>query len=316
MTPDTAISGPALGARPDRPASPQGGYGDGHRPGRRAEKKLIEGAYRLGKSLGLAVWCCDQAGPFQTVPHPGPNWRPEGDPARQPHEYIRNGTAKVLTLFHPADGRVRIEGVATCPNAVLHPWLKRELWEILAGLPDPPPTATASRAAWERWQAGLAVKPTLPTELPPLRMLLVLDNLAGHKTPEFVQYQQHPQRRQLRRQRRLDRQSGCQRSHAARDAVAVEAGRATQPGVSDNSRFRRGATPHWDRSQRPRCAPGRRRGGDGVSTLAVPLRIYSWGWRAGVGPLRSPSCRGEARSGTAPPGRGARAARPSDLPSR
>ncbi len=38
----------------------------------------------------------------------------------------------------------------------------------------------------ERWQAGLAVKPTLPTELPPLRMLLVLDNLAGHKTPEFV----------------------------------------------------------------------------------------------------------------------------------
>ena len=147
---------------------------------------MIEGAYRLGKSLGLAVWCCDQAGPFQTVPHPGPNWRPEGDPARQPHEYIRNGTAKVLTLFHPADGRVRIEGVATCPNAVLHPWLKRELSEILAGLPDPPPTATASRAAWERWQAGLAVKPTLPTELPPLRMLLVLDNLAGHKTPEFV----------------------------------------------------------------------------------------------------------------------------------
>ena len=81
---------------------------------------------------------------------------------------------------------MRIEGVTTCPNSVLHPWLKRELSEILAGLPDPPPTAKASRAAWERWQAGLAVKPTLPAQLPPLRMLLVLDNLAGHKTPEFV----------------------------------------------------------------------------------------------------------------------------------
>ncbi len=82
---------------------------------------MIEDAYRLGEALGLLVWCCDQAGPFQTVPQPGPNWRPEGDPARQPHEYIRNGTAKVLTLFHPADGRVCIEGVTTCPNAVLHP---------------------------------------------------------------------------------------------------------------------------------------------------------------------------------------------------
>jgi len=147
---------------------------------------LIEDAYTLGERLGLAVWCCDQAGPFQTVPHPGPSWQPEGQPARQPHEYLRNGTAKVLTLFHPADGRVRVEGVTTCPNAVLHPWLKRELSEILAELPERPPTAQASRAEWERWQQGLSVKPTLSAELPPLRMLLVLDNLTGHKTPALV----------------------------------------------------------------------------------------------------------------------------------
>jgi len=132
------------------------------------------------------VWCGDQAGPFQTTPQPGPSWRPEGVPARQPHEYIRNGTAKVLTLFHPADGRVRLEGVTACPNDVLHPWLKRELSAILAALPERPPAAQASRAAWERWQQGLSVKPTLPEELPPLRMLLVLDNLTGHKTPAFV----------------------------------------------------------------------------------------------------------------------------------
>lgn len=122
------------------------------------------------------------------MPHPGTSWQPEGLPARYPHEYIRNGTAKVLTLLHPVDGRVRLEGVTTCPNAVLHGWLKRELSAILAGLPAPPvpPAGDPVRAAWERWQEGLTVKPTLLAELPSLRMLLVLDNLAGHKTPEFV----------------------------------------------------------------------------------------------------------------------------------
>jgi hypothetical protein len=147
---------------------------------------LIEDAYTLGEGLGLSVWCCDEAGPFQTVPHPGQSWQPQGQPLRQPHEYVRNGTAKVLTLFHPASGRVRVEGVTNCPNSVLHPWLKRELSEVLAELPELPPTAKGARAEWERWQAGLSVKPTLPAELPPLRMLLVLDNLTGHKTPELV----------------------------------------------------------------------------------------------------------------------------------
>jgi len=151
---------------------------------------LIEDAYRLGEAMGLAVWCTDQAGPYQTIPYPGQSWRPEGDPARLPHEYLRDGTAKVLTLFHPADGRVRLGGVTSCPNAVLHPWLKRELTDILAAMPASPAPATpgdpAVRAAWERWQAGLTIKPTLLSELPPLRMLLVLDNLAGHKTPELV----------------------------------------------------------------------------------------------------------------------------------
>ncbi len=147
---------------------------------------MIEDAYTLGASLGLAVWCEDEAGPFQTVPHPGASWQPEGNPARQPHEYVRNGTAKVLTLFRPADGQVRIEGATSVPNAVLHPWAKRELTAILAELPEPPPTTEASRATWQRWQSGLTVPVTLPEHLPPLRMLLVLDNLAGHKTPAFV----------------------------------------------------------------------------------------------------------------------------------
>ena len=69
---------------------------------------MIEDAYQLGESMGLSVWCTDQAGPYQTIPYPGQSWRPEGDPARQPHEYLREGTAKALTLFRPADGHVRV----------------------------------------------------------------------------------------------------------------------------------------------------------------------------------------------------------------
>jgi len=148
---------------------------------------LIEAAYRTGEAMGLPVWCTDQAGPYQTIPYPGQGWRPVGDPARQPHEYLREGTAKALTLLRPADGRVRLKGVTSCPNAVLHPWLKRELAEILAAMPDPPgDPAAGRRAAWGRWQEGLSIAVTLPAEPPPLRMLLVLDNLAGHKTPELV----------------------------------------------------------------------------------------------------------------------------------
>jgi hypothetical protein len=147
---------------------------------------LIEAAYTLGESLGLPVWCCDEAGPFQAVPHAGTSWQPERHPARLPHEYIRGGTAKMMTLFHPATGTVRVEGTIACPNAVLHPWLKRALSAVLAELSDLPPTTTASRTEWERWQAELAVRITLPAELPPLRMLLVMDNLAGHKTPALV----------------------------------------------------------------------------------------------------------------------------------
>jgi transposase len=135
----------------------------------------------------LSVWCEDEAGPFQAVPHPGLSWRPHGQPASQPHEYIRGGTTKILTLFHPASGQVRLQPVACCPNAVLHPWLRERLSEILAELPAPAACDPARvHAAWEVWQAGLTMPFTLPEELPPLRLLLVWDNLTGHKTPDFV----------------------------------------------------------------------------------------------------------------------------------
>jgi hypothetical protein len=149
---------------------------------------LIERAYREGEKLGFAVWGSDQAGPFQTIPYPGSSWEIRGKPALRPHQHIRNGTAKLMSLFHPATGRVRVKGVRNCTNAVLHPWLKDELEAILSTLPPPqePLNPEEKRATWESWREGLTVRITLPKELPPLRMLLVLDNLTGHKSPELL----------------------------------------------------------------------------------------------------------------------------------
>jgi hypothetical protein len=148
---------------------------------------LIEQAYTIAEKLGLAVWTEDEAGPFQTVPFAGNSWQEQGRPQRQASEYIRNGTAKMLTLFHPQDGQVRVKGVRSCTNLVLHEWMKRELGDIVEHLPAGVPVdEVANRLLWERWQEGLLWPITLPAQLPPLRMLLVMDNLKGHKTPEMV----------------------------------------------------------------------------------------------------------------------------------
>jgi hypothetical protein len=122
------------------------------------------------------------------VPYPAHNWECQGHPQRQPHEYIRNGTAKLLTLFHPADSELRSKGVTSCTNVVLHVWLKQELSEILATLPEPAttPTAEAVNAIWTTWTAGRTSYPTVPAEPVVPRMLLIMDNLKGHLTPAFV----------------------------------------------------------------------------------------------------------------------------------
>ena len=44
------------------------------------------------------------------------------------------------------------------------------------------------RRMWAEWYEGLSAAPTLPDDLPPLRMLLVQDNLAGHKSHDLVQW--------------------------------------------------------------------------------------------------------------------------------
>ncbi len=106
-----------------------------------------------------------------------------GCPGRRPHEYIRGGTAKLLTLFRPATGEVRAQGVTSAPNAVLHPWLRGELTQILAASPAPtlPQEEWPEAAQWATW---LRHPPC--AALPPLRLILVWDNLAGHLTPDLV----------------------------------------------------------------------------------------------------------------------------------
>jgi hypothetical protein len=108
-----------------------------------------------------------------------------GRPARLPHEYIRGGTAKLLTLFRPATGEVRAKGVLHAPNAVLHPWLKAELAQVLATVP-PLTVAEADRPAAARWVTWLGHEPRSPK--PPLRLILVWDNLAGHLSWSIVEW--------------------------------------------------------------------------------------------------------------------------------
>ena len=98
---------------------------------------------------------------------------------------MRGGTAKLLTLFRPATGEVRAKGVTSAPNAVLHPWLQEELTQILMALPEPT-MPTDQRPALAQWATWLRHEPHEP--LPPLRLILVWDNLAGHQSWPIVRW--------------------------------------------------------------------------------------------------------------------------------
>lgn len=128
------------------------------------------------------MWCQDEAGPYQAIPHEGASWQQEGKAQRQPHEYVRGGTAKLLTLFRPATGQLRAKGVKQTTNAVLHPWLKEQLTEILAQLDTFSPSSrpVCAEGDWEGW-----FESKLLVQLPPIRMILIWDNLAGHKNYEL-----------------------------------------------------------------------------------------------------------------------------------
>ena len=159
-----------------------------HDPQAQEKQRLIELAYEQAERAGLVQLNEDEAGPYQAMPQPGMSWQPEGHPARQPHEYIRGGTAKRLTLFRPATGEVRALGVRSAPNVVLHPWLQEHLSKVLATIEKEQPRAglppEAARPLYAQWETWLGHPPRGP--LPPLRIILIWDNLAGHLTPDLV----------------------------------------------------------------------------------------------------------------------------------
>ncbi len=147
---------------------------------------MIERAYVLAERVGLPLWCEDEAGPYQTIPHPGFSFQLEGKPATQDHQYIRGKTCKLLTLLQPATGKLRAEPVDQSTNAILHPWLKDELTAILKESPPASELVPEGRR-WQDWDPFPAAE-QLDRIYPPLRMLLILDNLAGHSSHDFVRW--------------------------------------------------------------------------------------------------------------------------------
>jgi DDE superfamily endonuclease len=85
---------------------------------------------------------------------------------------------------------VRAKGVIEAPNAVLHPWLQEQLSAVLVEIEKHQPTETLppeeERPLYARWETWLGHTPGRP--LPPLRILLVLDNLAGHLSSDLVRW--------------------------------------------------------------------------------------------------------------------------------
>ena len=75
----------------------------------------------------MAVCCQDEAGPYHTIAYPATRWQMQGNPKRIDPHFERNGVAKLLTLFRPASGEVRVKGVSQTTNAMLHPWLKEQV---------------------------------------------------------------------------------------------------------------------------------------------------------------------------------------------
>lgn len=131
----------------------------------------------------------DEAGPYATKPQLGASWQAEGHPGLQPHEYLRDGGAKLMTLFRPSTGELWAKGVTSVTNVVLHSWLKEQLSEILTELEKKQPAESLppeeQRPLYAQWKTWLWPHES-SVGLPPLRILLIWDNLAGHLTPDLI----------------------------------------------------------------------------------------------------------------------------------
>jgi transposase len=166
-----------------------------HDPQAHKKKEFIELAYRVAEACGLPLWCQDEAGPYATRPQPGASWQLQGKASLQPHEYLRDGGAKLMTLFRPATGELRAKGVTSVTNAVLHPWLQEQLLSVLGSEEEGhrqqveqimTGNKTEEAAQYHQWETWLGWR--LSDRYPPPRMILVWDNLAGHHSDKMVRW--------------------------------------------------------------------------------------------------------------------------------
>ena len=81
---------------------------------------------------------------------------------------------------------MRAEPAERATNAVLHPWLRRELAAILEACPPLPEAPSAARR-WEAWTLSGA-RPWGAEALPAPRVLLIWDNLKGHTSWPMVRW--------------------------------------------------------------------------------------------------------------------------------
>jgi hypothetical protein len=128
-------------------------------------------------------WKCNEEN--SSIPS-GNQWKWKLRPVRQAHQYIRGIPARLLTLFRPATGELRAEPVEHTTNAVLHPWLKEHLLTIMEQCPPAPEVVPEGRR-WQDWDIYSAAS-QLDRFFPPVRMLLIWDNLAGHKSPSLTKW--------------------------------------------------------------------------------------------------------------------------------
>jgi hypothetical protein len=88
---------------------------------------------------------------------------------------------------------VRAQGVLAAPTAILHPWLKDQLLQVVAELDrDPLPVRVPLPEdqllpLLRTWQHGWWSYER-PTPAPPLRLLLIWDTRAGHRSSDRVRW--------------------------------------------------------------------------------------------------------------------------------
>src|SRR5262249_30981707 len=97
-----------------------------------------------------------------------------------------------VKLFRPATGAARAHAVRSDAHAILQPWLKDHLLHVLAELDRHPLSVWMAlpedHLLVRTWRHGWWSYEERPKSAPPLRLLLIWDNLARHRSDDLVRW--------------------------------------------------------------------------------------------------------------------------------